>query len=182
MADRPRRGPRAGPHRSAAVDLHPVVLEDRSAQPAALSHPAGRSPRPVGDPAVRPGDGRHAEAGGAAVLRGLDRLRRLRRAPVAHGARGAPFGPGGRTGRAALRASRPGRSPVRPCSAQGCPNREADELLGKLGPARASPTSSWTRPGASPPSTSPSALPRPFPAPTPHPSSDPLKIAERGIR
>ena len=55
VADRPRRRPRAGAHRSAAVDLHPVVLEDRSAQPAALSHPAGRSPRAVGDPASSAG-------------------------------------------------------------------------------------------------------------------------------
>ena len=39
VADRRGRRARAGAHRPAAVDLHPVVLEDRSAQPAALSEP-----------------------------------------------------------------------------------------------------------------------------------------------
>ena len=85
--DQQRDRARAGAHRSAAVDVYAVVLEDRPAQPAALSHAAGRRSRAVGDPGVRSGDGGDAQARGAAVVRGVDRLRRVRRAPRARRAR-----------------------------------------------------------------------------------------------
>ena len=65
--DARRDGARAGAHRPAAVDVHAVVLEDRSAQPAALPDVARRPPRAVGDPGVRPRDGRHAQARRAAA-------------------------------------------------------------------------------------------------------------------
>ena len=166
VADRQRRRPRAGAHRSAAVDLHPVVLEDRSAQPAALSHPAGRPPRAVGDPGVRPGDGRHAQAGGAAVLRGLDRLRRLRRAAVAHGAGRAAFalvsadgrGRPAARGRAASAAPGPaGRRPVhargrtscwRSCSRASAPDFELDLAQRAARPSTSPSASPQAVPGA----------------------------------
>jgi flavin-dependent thymidylate synthase len=66
-------------HRAAAVHLHAVVLEDRPAQPAALPDAARRSARAVRDPRLRRGHGRHGEARGAALVRGVDRLRRRRR-------------------------------------------------------------------------------------------------------
>ena len=54
-ADRAGRGPRAGPQGFAAVDLHRSLLEDRSAQPAALSGAADGQPRPAGDSPLRHG-------------------------------------------------------------------------------------------------------------------------------
>ena len=48
-AARPGRRPRAGPQGPAAVDLHRGLLEDRPAQPAALSPPADGPARAVGD-------------------------------------------------------------------------------------------------------------------------------------
>ena len=56
---------------SAALDLHAVVLEDRPAQPAALSYPARRRPRAVGDSRLRRSDRRHVAARGAVGLRGV---------------------------------------------------------------------------------------------------------------
>ncbi len=102
-------GARAGAHRPAAVDVHAVVLEDRPPQPAALPDPAGGRARAVGDPGVRAGDGRHVEARGAAVVRGLDRLRRLRHARVARRAVGDPRA-GRRRGRQPPGQRRPPRS------------------------------------------------------------------------
>ena len=58
---------RARAHRPAAVDVHAVVLEDRSAQPPALPDAARRRARAVGDPGVRARHGRHAEARRAAA-------------------------------------------------------------------------------------------------------------------
>ena len=53
-AGRPR--PRAGADEPDADHLHPVVLEDRPAQPAALPAAARRRARPVRDPRLRRGD------------------------------------------------------------------------------------------------------------------------------
>ena len=62
-ADRPGRGPRAGPQGPAAVDLHRGLLEDRPAQPAALPGAADGQPRAVGDSRVRHDDRRARSCG-----------------------------------------------------------------------------------------------------------------------
>ena len=77
-----RGGRRAGDraHRPPGLDVYPVVLEDRPAQPPPLPLAAGRPACAVGDPAVRPGHRRDGEAGRAALVRGVGRLRPAGRA------------------------------------------------------------------------------------------------------
>jgi len=78
VADQPRVGARVGAHRTCRLSTYTQwYLEDRSAQPAALSDLAGGFARAVGNPAVRQPDGGHAQARGTAFLRSVDRLRRL---------------------------------------------------------------------------------------------------------
>ena len=174
VADRQRRGPRAGAHRSAAVDLHPVVLEDRPAQPAALPDPARGPPRAVGDPGVRAGDGRHAQAGGAAVLRGLDRLRRVRRARCRAWswtccARWSRRRRGRRADRAGGRAG-----PRRRCWPPAWPRARSTSCWPSCTPAAGARLRAGRQPAPARPNTSPNASPRPSPGrpgPAPRPAT-----------
>ena len=131
-----RRGPRTGPQGFAAVDVHRSLLEDRPAQPAALSGAADGRPRPAGNPRCTP------TAIGEEIVQPLfpDRLGSVRRLP--HG-RHVPQPAGSGRDAAADGAARPQRRAAAIRSRTFWPPRTK---RGKTSPAAASGTNaakSW---------------------------------------
>src|SRR6185437_7048964 len=125
-ADRPGRRPRAGPQRSAAVDLYRSLLESRSAQSAALSLAANGQPRAMGDSPIRQDDGRRDCR--AAVPAGLGGIRRLpRRGYVFDAARpgGDPAADG------ASRVRRPGQGHARRFSGRAARRLGRDQTFAR---------------------------------------------------